>query len=151
MRHFSVFGDTYTILVTGEESGGRYSLIDAYVPDGTGPPAHRHDCDESFTVLEGELEITVRGQAHRVLAGSTITVPSNAPHFFRNKSGKAVRMLCVFVPPGMEEFFMALGVRVDSRTASAPMLTEEELEARMKIARPLAAKCRLERLTPQSI
>jgi len=48
----------------------------------------------------------------------------------------------------MEEFLMALGVRVDGRTASAPMLTEEELEARMKIARPLAAKCRLERLTP---
>ncbi|MBR0783029.1 hypothetical protein [Bradyrhizobium iriomotense] len=29
VRHFSVpFGDTYTVRVTGQESGGRYCLID---------------------------------------------------------------------------------------------------------------------------
>jgi hypothetical protein len=32
MRHLSVpFGDTYTILVSGDESGGRYSLIDMHI------------------------------------------------------------------------------------------------------------------------
>jgi quercetin dioxygenase-like cupin family protein len=89
MRHIAVpFGDTYTILVTGDESGGRYSLIDMHIAADAGPPQHRHDFDESFTLLEGELEFTVRGQAHVVRAGSTITVPSNAPHFFRNKSAR---------------------------------------------------------------
>ncbi len=150
MRRVSVgsAGDTYTILVSGQESGGRYCLIDMYVPDGSGPPPHRHDFDESFTILEGEVEFTVRGQPHTVLTGSTVTVPSNAPHFFRNISGKAARMLCVCVPPGLDEFFMAVGVPVDSRTTAVPRLTKEELDERMKRLGSLAAKCRMEILAP---
>jgi quercetin dioxygenase-like cupin family protein len=148
-RHISVpFGDTYTILVSGDESGGRYSLIDMHISADAGPPPHRHDFEESFTLLEGELEFTVRGQVQIVRAGTTITVPSNAPHFFRNKSGKAARALCVFSPPGIEDFFMALGVPVSSRTASVPELTEEEMAERWILVRPLAAKIRMERVAP---
>ena len=54
--HISLVGNTYTILVSGEDTEGRYSLIDMFVPPGGGPPAHRHDFEESFTVLEGEIE-----------------------------------------------------------------------------------------------
>jgi hypothetical protein len=42
-RHTSVAGGTYTILVSGEDTGGRYSLIDMLVPPSRGPPPHRHD------------------------------------------------------------------------------------------------------------
>jgi quercetin dioxygenase-like cupin family protein len=133
MRQVSVgtAGATYTILVSGQESGGRYCLIDMYVPDGSGPPPHRHDFDESFTILEDEVEFTVRGQPDTVPTGSTVTVPSNAPHFFRNISGKAARMFCVCVPPGLDEFFMAAGVPVASRTATVPRLIKEELGSRL--------------------
>jgi quercetin dioxygenase-like cupin family protein len=151
MRHVSLgsVGDTYTILVSGQETGGRYSLIDMYVPAGSGPPPHRHDFDESFTILEGEVEFTVRGQAHIVATGSTVTVPSNASHYFRNISGKAARMLCVCAPPGLEEFFVAVGVPADSRIAPAPPKpTKEELEERMKWVGPLAAKYRMEIFAP---
>ncbi len=65
MRHISVAGGTYTILVTGEQTGGRYSLIDMLVPPGGGPPLHRHDFEEMFTILEGEIELTFRGEAQR--------------------------------------------------------------------------------------
>jgi quercetin dioxygenase-like cupin family protein len=151
MRHVSLgsVGDTYTILVSGQESGGRYSLIDMCVPAGSGPPPHRHDFDESFTILEGEVEFTVRGQAHLVPAGSTVTVPSNAPHSFKNISGKTARMLCVCVPPGLEEFFMAVGVPARSRIAPPPPKpTKEELAERMKWVGPLAAKYRMEIFSP---
>jgi hypothetical protein len=56
-------------------------------------------------------------------------------------------MLCVCVPPGLEEFFMAIGIPVDGRTTSAPPPTNEEMETRTVIARALAAKCRMERIT----
>ena len=150
MRHVSVgsAGDTYTILVSGKESGGRYCLIDMYVPHGSGPPPHRHDFDESFTILEGEVEFTVRGQPYVAATGATVTVPSNAPHAFRNASGRAARMLCVCVPPGLDEFFMGVGVPVASRTASMPRLTPQEMEAHTKQIAPLAAKCRMEIFPP---
>src|SRR3984893_9444090 len=53
MRHISVAGGTYTILVSGEQTGGRYSLIDMLVPPGGGPPPHRHDFEEMCTNLGG--------------------------------------------------------------------------------------------------
>ena len=56
VRHLAVVGDTYSILVSGAETAGRYCLIDMIVPDGGGPPPHRHDFEEMFTLLEGELE-----------------------------------------------------------------------------------------------
>ena len=62
MGHVSVAGGTHTILLTGEQTGGRYCLIDMLVPPGGGPPPHRHDFEEMFTILEGEIEFTFRGE-----------------------------------------------------------------------------------------
>ena len=42
-RHLGVVGDTYTILLSGMDTAGRFTLIDMYVPPGGGPPPHRHD------------------------------------------------------------------------------------------------------------
>jgi hypothetical protein len=61
LPHIGLVGDTYTILLSGHNTGGRYCLIDMHIPCGGGPPPHRHDFEESFTVLEGEIEATFRG------------------------------------------------------------------------------------------
>ena len=90
-RHIGLVGDTYTILLTGEDTAGRYCLIDMHIPRGGGPPPHRHDFEESFIMLAGELEATFRGVKSVVRAGETINIPSNAPHQFYNASNKPVR------------------------------------------------------------
>jgi len=61
--HLGVVGDTYTILLTGKDTAGRFCLIDMHVPPGGGPPPHRHDFEETFSILEGELEVTFRGSS----------------------------------------------------------------------------------------
>ena len=94
IRQVSVVGDIYTILVSRAQTAGRYCLTDMLVPDGGGPLPHRHDFEEMFTLLEGELEFTFRGEAQTIHAGSTVNIRANAPHMF-NKSGKTVHMLCV--------------------------------------------------------
>jgi len=53
LPHLGLVGDTYTILLTGRDTAGRYTLIDMHVPPTGGPPPHRHDFEEMFTVLEG--------------------------------------------------------------------------------------------------
>src|ERR1700686_5849141 len=104
VRHVAGVGGPYSILVSGAQTAGRYCLIDMLVPDGSGPPPHRHDFEEMFTLLEGELEFTFRGNKTVVRAGKTVNIPANAPHAFKNKSGKTVRMLCMCSPAGQEEF-----------------------------------------------
>jgi quercetin dioxygenase-like cupin family protein len=148
LRHISVAGGTYTILVSGAQTAGRYCLIDMLVPATGGPPPHRHDFEEMFTLLEGELEFTFRGNTATAGAGSTINIPANAPHAFVNKSGKPARMLCLCTPAGQEEFFMAIGDPVASRTAPPPHLSAEEIAERGKKARALAPKYRTEFVNP---
>ena len=109
LPHFAVVGGTYTILVSGEQTGGRYCLIDLLVPDGAGPPPHRHDFEELFTLLEGEIEFTFRGRSLVAKAGTTLNVPSNAPHSFKNKSGGPARLLCLCAPAGQDVYFAAIG------------------------------------------
>jgi len=146
LRHISVAGGTYTILVAGSDTGGRYCLIDMLIPPGGGPPPHRHDFEEMFTILDGEIELTFRGEPHRASSGSTVNVPANAPHSFKNKTDKPARLLCMCSPSGQEEFFMAVGDPVDSRTAPPPKLSQAEQAERGKRAKALAAKYRTELL-----
>ena len=86
LPHIGLAGDTYTILLTGEDTAGRYTLIDMHIPPGGGPPPHRHDFEEMFTMLEGECAFTFRDQHLVLRAGETINIPANAPHHFTNST-----------------------------------------------------------------
>jgi quercetin dioxygenase-like cupin family protein len=146
LPHIGVVGDTYTILLTGEDTGGRLCLIDMHVPAGGGPPPHRHDFEETFTVLEGELAVTFRGAKSVVRAGETVHVPANAPHQFHNASDKPVRMLCTCSPAGQEKFFLEVGAPVATRTTPPPKLDETAQAAFVVKAKSLAPKYRTELL-----
>jgi len=116
LPHIGLVGDTYTITVTGEDTDGRFSVIDMYIPPGGGPPPHRHDFEETFILLEGELEATFRGKKSIVRAGDTLHIPANAPHQFHNSFAAPVRLLCICSPAGQEKFFTEVGVPVATRT-----------------------------------
>src|ERR1700709_1052026 len=89
-----------TLLLTGETTPGRYCLIDMFVPPGGGPPPHRHDFEEMFSILEREIEATFRGEKVTVRAGETINIPANAPHSFTNANDQPARLLCMCSPAG---------------------------------------------------
>lgn len=146
LTRISLAGDTYTMLVTGDQTRGQYCLIDMHVPDGGGPPPHRHDFEEMFTILDGQIDFTFRGTTTTVGAGSTVNIPANAPHFFRNTSGTDARMLCMCAPAGQDEYFVRVGDPVGSRTAPPPELTEDEQAERRQRAADLAAEYRTEML-----
>lgn len=145
--HISLAGDTYTMLITGKQTDGRYCLIDMLVPDGGGPPPHRHDFEEMFTILDGQVDFTFRGQTTTVPAGSTINIPANAPHHFRNTSGAPVRMLCMCTPAGQEEYFTRVGDPVDTRTSPPPSLNTDQQADRRQRAADLAGDYRTDMLT----
>jgi quercetin dioxygenase-like cupin family protein len=148
LPHFGLVGDTYTILVTGDATAGKYTLIDMHVPPGGGPPPHRHDFEEMFTVLEGEVELTFRGQHLVAKAGETVNVPANAPHSFRNASPQAVRLLCLCAPAGQEVFFAEVGQPVGSRTEPPGVLDEGAQAAFITKSKALAADYHTELLLP---
>jgi len=126
-QHIGLVGDTYTITVAGKDTDGRFCVIDMHVPPGGGPPPHRHDFEETFILLDGEMQVTFRGQKSTVRAGDTVNVPSNAPHQFHNASSEPVRMICICSPAGNDEFFLEVGVPVATRTTPPPKLDGKQM------------------------
>jgi quercetin dioxygenase-like cupin family protein len=148
LRHVSVVGDTYTILLDGSQTNNRYCLIEMHIPQHGGPPPHRHDFEETFTVLEGEIEATFRGRTITVAAGETLHIPANAPHRFTNVRPEPARLLCTCSPAGQEEFFLEIGDLVPTRTSPPPPKDEAAKVASMAKALSLVAKYRTEILMP---
>lgn len=146
LPHIGLVGDTYTITVTGEETDGRFCVIDMHIPPGGGPPPHRHNFEETFILLEGEMEATFRGKMSTVRAGDTLNIPANAPHQFHNASASAVRLLYICSPAGQEKFFIEIGVPVATRTTPPPKLNEREQAAFIEKVKALAPKYRTELL-----
>ena len=146
LLHLGVVGDTYTILVSGADTAGRYTLIDMHVPPGGGPPPHRHDFEEMFTVLDGEIELTsaasapLRAQARRSMCRPTPRTSSATP------SDRPARLLCLCSPAGQEEFFKEVGVPVAHRTKAPPALDGAATAAFIAKAVALAPKYRTELL-----
>ena len=146
LPHIGLVGDTYTTLLSGKDTSGRFCLVDMHIPPGGGPPPHRHDFEESFVVIEGEIEATFRGVKSVAAAGQTLHIPANAPHQFHNKSDRPARLLCICSPAGQEEFFAKVGVPVATRTTAPPKLDEKgEAEFRAK-AQALAPQYKTELL-----
>src|ERR1700722_10374690 len=148
LPHIGLVGDTYTILVTGEDTAGKYTLIDMHVPAGGGPPPHRHDFEEMFTVLDGEVQVTFRGHTLVARAGETINVPANAPHAFTNTADKPSRLLCMCAPSGQEEFFTLVGQPVATRTEAPPPLDAHAQAAFIATSKALALEYKSELLPP---
>jgi len=108
------------------------------------PPPHRHDFEEMFTIPDGEIGLTFRGEVRRAVAGSTVNIRANAPHFFSNTSARPARLLCGCTPAGHEEFFMPVGDPVDSRIEPPPVQGKDEQAERVRRAKALAAKYQTE-------
>jgi quercetin dioxygenase-like cupin family protein len=148
LAHLGLVGDTYTILLTGADTAGRYTLIDMHIPPGGGPPPHRHDFEEMFTVLDGEIALTFRGEHLVARAGETVNVPANSPHAFTNASDQPARLLCVCAPAGQDDFFLAVGERVATRTTPPAELNEAAMAAFIAKSGALAPQYRTELLGP---
>lgn len=86
-------------------------IIDATVPTGAGFrfPHWHEDLEESFYVLEGEVEYLLGEQWVMASPGGTVFIPAGCIHAFRNDSDRTARMLVIGSSPDMLELIRDLG------------------------------------------
>lgn len=103
---FSFRQHTFRFLATTKQTGGSYSTMEIVSPQLSGPGAHTHDdAEESFYLLDGEVEFEVNGVGYPVRPGDFIHVPRKAVHSFTVLSPTA-RMLARYAPAGAEQAFL---------------------------------------------
>jgi quercetin dioxygenase-like cupin family protein len=92
--------------VRGEQTDGRLTALENVIPPGQGPPVHVHAAeDESWYLIEGDLEFRLGEETRVAPEGSFVFVPRGVPHAFRNPGERPARILVMFSPSGMERFF----------------------------------------------
>ncbi|MFB9844470.1 cupin domain-containing protein [Mucilaginibacter ginsenosidivorans] len=107
----SVVGDTYRILVSGKQTGSAFATIDMLVPPGGGPGPHAHpDFEETFYVVDGEVEVKSEAGTYIAQKGAYVVIPKGGMvHCFKNKSDKMAHLLCTVIPAGLEDLFIEIG------------------------------------------
>lgn len=61
-------------------------------------PAHHHETYESYTILEGEGEMSVDGEKMRVARGDVVFVEKNEVHELVNTGAGDMHMMFVYAP-----------------------------------------------------
>jgi len=129
----AVAGGNYRILVSGKQTGGEFATIEMLVPPGGGPGPHAHpDFQESFYVVEGEVEVQSTAGIYTATKGAYIVIPKGGMvHGFKNKSTQLAKLLCVVVPAGLEEMFVELGVPVAEGTFLPPPVMDDAMRKKV--------------------
>lgn len=107
----SVVGDTYRILINGDETNNEFATIDMLIPPGGGPGPHAHaDMQETFFVVDGEVEVKSEAGTYTARKGAYVVIPKGGiVHGFKNKGDRPAHLLCTVVPAGLENFFLEIG------------------------------------------
>ena len=71
-----------------------------------GPPLHKHDFDEAFYMLEGELIFQIADERFTRRAGEFAFAPRNVVHALANHSDADASYLLVCTPAGLERHFV---------------------------------------------
>ena len=89
------------VVLRSEQTNAEIGMIRHVVPVGfPGPPLHRHDFDETFVVLEGEVTFQLGDDLVTRRAGELAFAPRGVPHTFANQSGADARHVIVITPRG---------------------------------------------------
>jgi quercetin dioxygenase-like cupin family protein len=117
-----LLGETVTLKVTSEETGGKYSVCEIKVPPQSGPPPHYHtNLEEGFHILGGKFSFQNNGNVVDVYTGSFVHVPRGIVHTYKNTGNDVGKLLVIGIPAGLESFFDELGVPVvDERNFTPP-------------------------------
>jgi quercetin dioxygenase-like cupin family protein len=126
--NLSIAGGIYRILISGKQTNGEFAVIEMSVPAGGGPGPHAHaGFQESFYVIEGEVEVKTEHETFTATKGAFVNIPlGGMVHCFKNKSGNLAKLLCTVVPAGLEEMFVEIGKPVKAGEFMAPQQMDDE-------------------------
>ena len=143
-RTVSLVGDVYRFLATGEDTDSKYTLIEALVSPGGGPPPHVHSREEEgFYILEGEIAFTIDGKRVVATPGMFANMPVGTPHSFKNETNKPAKMLAMVAPAGLEKMFMEIAMPLAEGATTALPPTKEDIEKLLVIAPKYGIEIRL--------
>jgi mannose-6-phosphate isomerase-like protein (cupin superfamily) len=134
-------GETVTFKATSADTDGAYTLIEAIDQPQSGPPLHLHRReDESFYILEGTFAFQIGDRALTATAGWFMTAPKGVPHSYKNIGTTPAKMLSLFVPAGIENFFEDLSKLTAAGTLDTDSIVAVSAKQGIEVVPPPPAR-----------
>ena len=91
------------VMLTADQTNGRYSVIDETFQPGMKSPPHRHGYhSETFIVLAGKLRWTVAGETEVIGPGDLVYIPPDTSHWAEVVGDEPVHAIMLYEPGGFE-------------------------------------------------
>src|SRR5216684_7146029 len=88
----------------GAETGRTFSVSEWWLePNTKGPPAHSHDEDHAWYVIEGTMSVQVGGQWTDAVKGAFLLIPGRVVHTFENRTMRRAGILSFNNDAGFED------------------------------------------------
>ncbi len=99
----------YTGVVVGKDAtASEYVISDRSIAPGGFIPDHYHKWeDQTFHIIEGELEAKVGDQIMKIGPGDTIHTPRGVSHYMKNTGDIPAKLISYIFPGDWAEDFMA--------------------------------------------
>lgn len=95
-------GVTTRMRVSALTASAQLCIFEQFCEPGLGAPPHLHAVEEVLEVIEGEAEITLRGEARRLTADQSVVIPAGALHGFRNVGTGVLKVRATLAAPIFE-------------------------------------------------
>ena len=139
-RAYWMLGGLYEVRVSGAESGGAVTIMEMTLPAGMGPPPHTHPGGESVCVLSGRIRYHIDGTPHEGGPGSSFHIPEGTLENFEPL--EETRLIVVYTPGGIEEFFAEAGEPADRREIPPAPTEPPDIERLVAIAQKYGMEIR---------
>lgn len=131
-----VVGVGVRFLVTGEQTDGRFALVEHPIaPRTLAAPLHTHHNEDEYShVLEGRIGAQIGDETIDAGPGDTIAKPRGVPHAFWNAGDTPARVLEIISPAGLEHYFVEAATlfgphgEVDDPDAVGDMLRRHHID-----------------------
>jgi quercetin dioxygenase-like cupin family protein len=121
-----MLGGIYEVKAAGDETDGQMTVMEMTIPEGSGPPPHTHPGGEAVYVLEGTIRYHIGDDVVEGGPGSFFYVPAGTVENFEPTS--QVRLLVIYTPGGIEQFFREAGEPAQAHELPPPPDSPPDLE-----------------------
>lgn len=108
-KKYWMANDEYAGVTVGkEDTGGDYVITTGIIGPGGFIPDHYHKWeDQTFHVIEGELDTKIGDEQFRLKPGDSVHCPRGVSHYMKNTGSKTAKLVSYIFPGEWAEDFMA--------------------------------------------
>lgn len=127
-KKFWMTENEFTGIVVGKEStNSEYVITDGVIEPNNFIPNHYHKWeDQTFHIIEGELEIIIGNENLKITNGDTIHCPRGIAHYMKNVGTQNAKIISYIFPGDWaEDFFAETSRQVKSGKPDLKLIEEK--------------------------